>query len=65
MNVLMSFWYQGVSVLAHRARKYDPEEALFLMSRYNVRNTFLPRTALRLMQNITSLEKTMTLISEP
>ena len=49
MNVLMSSSYHGVSVLANRARKYDPEVALFLMSRYNVRNTFLPLTALRLM----------------
>ncbi len=52
MNVLMSSWHHGVPVLAHRARKYDPEQALALMARHNVRNTFMPPTALKLMAQI-------------
>ncbi|HER27648.1 MAG TPA: AMP-dependent synthetase, partial [Rhodospirillales bacterium] len=52
MNVLMSSWHFGVPVLAHRARKYDPEQALELMARHNVRNTFMPPTALKLMAQI-------------
>ncbi len=52
MNVLMSSWHHGVPVLAYRARKFDPEDALRLMAEHGVRNTFLPPTALRLMRQV-------------
>ncbi len=52
MNALMCSWHLGVPVVAHRARKFDPEEALALMARLGVRNTFMPPTALRLMSKV-------------
>ncbi len=52
MNVLMSSWHHGVPVLAQRARKFDPERALALMARHDVRNTFMPPTAVRLMRQV-------------
>jgi len=52
MNALMSSWYHGVPVLAHRARKFDPEEAVKLMARHQVRNTFMPPTVLKLMRDV-------------
>jgi acetyl-CoA synthetase len=52
MDALMPAWHHGVPVLASRARKYDPENALALMARHNVRNTFMPPTALKLMRNV-------------
>ena len=52
MNCLMCAWHHGVPVVAYRARKYDPEEALTLMARLGVRNTFMPPTALRMMSKI-------------
>ncbi len=52
MNVLMSSWHHGVTVLAQRARKFDPEQALALMTRHSVRNTFMPPTAVRLMRQV-------------
>jgi acetyl-CoA synthetase len=52
MNCLMGAWFHGVPVLAHRAPKYDPKHALELMAKYKVRNTFMPPTALKLMQAI-------------
>jgi len=52
MNVLMSSWHHGVTVLAQRARKFDPEKALALMARHGVRNTFMPPTALRLIREV-------------
>ena len=52
MNVLMGSLHHGVPVLAKRARKYDPEQALELMARHGVRNTFMPPTALRLMRQV-------------
>ncbi|MGH6661557.1 MAG: acyl-CoA synthetase [Rhodospirillales bacterium] len=57
MNALMASWYHGVPVLAHRARKYDPEQAVRLMARHRVRNTFMPPTALKLMRQVESPAK--------
>jgi acetyl-CoA synthetase len=50
LDVLLPAWHHGVSVVAHRARKFDPQEAVDLMVRHCVRNTFLPPTALKLMR---------------
>jgi acetyl-CoA synthetase len=53
MNVLMSSWHHGVPVVAHRARKFDPEQALALIARHDIRNVFLPPTALRMLRQAT------------
>jgi acetyl-CoA synthetase len=50
MDVLLPAWYHGVPVVAYRAARFDPEEALALMARLAVRNAFLPPTALKLMR---------------
>lgn len=55
MNCLMGAWFHGVPVLAYRARKYDPDEALRLMAKYRVRNTFMPPTALKMMRGIADI----------
>jgi acetyl-CoA synthetase len=52
LDVLMPAWYHGVPVVAHRARKFDPEFAMYLMGEYEVRNVFLPPTALKMMREI-------------
>ncbi len=52
IDVLLPSWHHGVPVLAHRARKFDPEEAFALMAKHRVRNTFLPPTALKLMRQV-------------
>ncbi len=49
-NVLLPAWHHGVTVVAHRAKKFDPEAALRLMADQQVRNVFLPPTALKLMR---------------
>ncbi len=54
IDVLLPAWHHGVPVLAHRARKFDPEHAFELMARHKVRNTFLPPTALKLMRQVKS-----------
>ncbi|MHB1220059.1 MAG: acyl-CoA synthetase [Alphaproteobacteria bacterium] len=50
LDVLLPSWHHGVPVLAHRARKFDPEAAFALMARHGVRNSFLPPTALKLFR---------------
>ncbi len=49
-DVLLPSLYFGVPVVASRARKFDPEAACALMARHQVRNVFMPPTALRLMR---------------
>jgi acetyl-CoA synthetase len=52
LDVLLPSLYLGVPVLAHRARKFDPEEAFSLIGRHGVRNAFLPPTALKMMRPV-------------
>lgn len=52
LDVLMPAWHHGVPVLAYRARKFDPEFAMWLMAKHKVRNVFLPPTALKLMHQV-------------
>jgi acetyl-CoA synthetase len=54
MDVLLPAWHHGVPVLAHRARKFDPDAAFALMAAHGVRNVFLPPTALKLMRQADS-----------
>jgi acetyl-CoA synthetase len=52
IDVLFPSWHHGIPVLAHRARKFDPEEAFHLIAKYGVRNAFMPPTALKLMRQV-------------
>jgi acetyl-CoA synthetase len=50
--VLFPSWHHGIPVLAHRAKKFDPEQAFHLIARYKIRNAFMPPTALKLMRQV-------------
>jgi acetyl-CoA synthetase len=52
IDVLLPSWHHGIPVLAHRARKFDPEEAFHLIAKFDVRNAFMPPTALKLMRQV-------------
>jgi len=72
MNILMGAWYLGVPVLAHRAKKFDPIDALKLMEKHKVRNIFMPPTALKLMRQVDNIAenfdlhlRTVTVAGEP
>ena len=49
-DVLVPSLAHGTPVVAFRARRFDPEQALDLMAHVGVRNVFMPATALRLMR---------------
>ena len=49
-DILMPSLYHGRPVVAFRAGKFDPEQALDLMACVGVRNVFMPATALRLIR---------------
>ena len=48
LDVLMPAWFYGVPTVASRAAKFNPEDALSLMAKHQVRNVFFPPTALKL-----------------
>ncbi|MBI5249386.1 MAG: acyl-CoA synthetase [Desulfomonile tiedjei] len=52
IDVLFPSWHHGVTVVAHRARKFDPEEAFYLMAKHKIRNAFMPPTALKMMRQV-------------
>jgi acetyl-CoA synthetase len=50
LNVLLPGLHFGVPVVARKVEKFDPEEAFALMARAQVRNAFIPPTALRMLR---------------
>lgn len=48
-DTLFPALHHGYPVLASRAKKFDPDEAFFLMAKYGVRNMMAVPTVLRLM----------------
>ncbi|HXW23307.1 MAG TPA: acyl-CoA synthetase [Xanthobacteraceae bacterium] len=54
LDVLLPSLHHGVAVVARRFDKFDPDEAFALMARTNVRNAFIPPTALRMLRSAPS-----------
>ena len=52
LNILLPGLHYGVSVVARRFERFDPEEAYALMASAGVRNAFIPPTALRMLRSI-------------
>ena len=52
MDVLLPSWHFGTPVVAHRAKKFDPEEAFYLIAKYGIKNAFMPPTALKMMRQV-------------
>jgi len=50
MDLALPALYYGVPLISHRMRKFDPEKAFRLIATYQIRNMFLPPTALKMMQ---------------
>ncbi len=55
-DVLFPSLYHGIPVLACRMKKFDPEYALDLMEKHNVRNVFMPPTALKILRNVKNIK---------
>jgi acetyl-CoA synthetase len=52
MDVLFTSWHHGITVVSHPVRKFDPEKAFHVISKYAVRNAVIPPTALRMMKEV-------------
>jgi acetyl-CoA synthetase len=50
MDMAMPCLHFGVPLVSHRMRKFDPDAAFALIRRFEVRNLFLPPTALKMMR---------------
>ena len=57
IDVLFPSWHHGVPVLAYRAKKFDPEQAFYFISKYGIRNAFMPPTALKMMRQVKDPKK--------
>jgi acetyl-CoA synthetase len=51
LNCLLPGLLYGVPVVARRFERFDPEEVFAVMARTEVRNAFIPPTALRMMRS--------------
>lgn len=56
-DVLFPSWHYGITVVAHRMRRFDAAHACELMARHRVRNVFLVPTALKMMRQIDALRQ--------
>jgi acetyl-CoA synthetase len=54
LDVLLPSLHLGVPVVARKFDKFDPDDAFALMQSANVRNAFIPPTALRMMRSVAS-----------
>jgi acetyl-CoA synthetase len=51
LNVLLPGLHYGVPVVAQKFDKFDPQRAFALMAKMQVRNAFIPPTALRMLRS--------------
>jgi acetyl-CoA synthetase len=54
LDVLLPALHHGVPIVAHRLLKFSGEAAFEIMRKFDVRNAFLPPTALKLMRTASS-----------
>ncbi len=50
-DVLLPSLYFGIPVISFRSSKFDPEFTFDLMEKFDVKNTFLPPTSLKMMKS--------------
>lgn len=50
IDCLLSAWHAGVPVVAFRGRHFEPDQVVGMMATWEVRNAFLPPTAIRMLQ---------------
>ncbi|MEA2935860.1 MAG: acetyl-CoA synthetase, partial [Variibacter sp.] len=54
LDALLPCLHLGVPIISHKFEKFDPEEAFALMAHHEVRNAFIPPTALRMLRSAPS-----------
>jgi len=54
LDVLLPSLHHGVPVVSRKFDKFDPDEAYALMAKHDIRNVFIPPTALRMLRSTPS-----------
>lgn len=57
IDALLPAWCYGKPILGYEGGKFDPERACHLLQKYQVRNGFIPPTALKLLRRIPKLRE--------
>jgi acetyl-CoA synthetase len=57
VDALLPAWYYGVPILAYEGGKFDPEKACYLLDKYQVRNGFVPPTALKMLRQVPDINR--------
>ncbi len=52
MDGLLPSWYYGRPILAYEGGKFDAERVCHLLEKYEVKNAFIPPTALKMMRQV-------------
>lgn len=55
LDALIPSLYYGVAVLGYDGGKFDAEKACHLMEKYQVRNSFIPPTALKMLRQVENM----------
>ena len=56
IDALLPTWYYGKPILAYEGGKFDPEKICSLLGKYQVRNGFVPPTALKMLRQVPGLK---------
>ena len=56
IDALLPSWYYGKPILAYEGGKFDPEKTCYLLDKYQVRNGFVPPTALKMLRQAEGID---------
>ena len=56
VDALLPAWHYGQPILAYEGGKFDPEKTCYLLDKYQVRNGFVPPTALKMLHQVPDLK---------
>jgi acetyl-CoA synthetase len=56
VDALLPAWYYGKPILAYEGGKFDPEKSCYLLDKYQVKNGFVPPTALKMLRQVPNIK---------
>lgn len=56
-DLLLPTWFYGMPVVAYRGKRFDPEKTLVLLTKYGVRNIFMPPTGLKMLRQVKNIRE--------
>jgi len=56
-DLLLPTWFYGMPVVGYRGKRFDPEKTLALLTKYGVRNIFMPPTGLKMLRQVKNIRQ--------